>query len=182
MLINVLWIKAGRVIFNSFIFRMLRLYNKHVTFSKWFLELWITTQKPVCYVCWMEVNVAVSGGGGVCCDLVWCHVRHPPGAGWQLQHTEACLSNNIIYTATKQLKLQTAFTEFDEISLGKIFASQVGRINFSCQNCSVWFVLIMFWAGGWPVLSSLTPAWMFPPVGKFGFWGVRGTWGLVIIS
>ena len=45
-----------------------------------------------------------------------------------------------------------------------------------------WFVLIMFWAGGWPVLSSLTQASISPPVPKFGFWSLMGTWGLIIIG
>ena len=81
-------------------------------------------QAKSCVLCVVEggdissggvVGGGVGGGGGVCCDLVWCHVRHAPGADWQLQHTEPCLSNNIIYTATK---LQTAFTQLDRISAG----------------------------------------------------------------
>ena len=110
-----MWIKARHVIFNSLSLECSVLYSKHVTFSEWFLELLITTQEPVCYVVLCKV-LGRWPWWWWCCMLWSCLLPCSSSSQVGLAATTywACLSNNIIYTATKTTNIQTAFSQFDK--------------------------------------------------------------------
>ena len=149
-----MWIKARHVIFNSLSLECSVLYSKHVTFSEWFLELLITTQEPVCYVVLCKV-LGRWPWWWWCCMLWSCLLPCSSSSQVGLAVTTywACLSNNIIYTATKTTNIQLAFTQSD-LFVGKV-----------CGMADCWWVGSIFHVSQSSELLGVDLCWSWPGLG-----------------